>query len=303
MKSSVDHLVSTIEKKYPVFSPSIKRNIAARPDLFLALAGRSLDWAVNAVGPGVIELIADGYVHFVNDVNREQLAYCKSGAYKNKSYAEVYKSVYDNDSFMSYYHWGVFATLFLWPHHLQLYGFFRDRFLAEYVPNSGNVLDLGSGSGIWSILTADHLSNVTVHGLDISKTSLEVSTSLAKAAKVDDRVTFEIGDALQHLGSETYNAGISGFLMEHLECPSDLIKNFHRNLLRGAPLFITAAITAAEVDHIFEFKNEGQVVGMLENNGFRILEMFSAAPPADERLRFLPRSVGIIACKRLNSEW
>jgi len=155
----------------------------------------------------------------VTDVNREQLSYCRRGTYKNKSYSEVYDAVYDNDEYMTTYHWGVFATLFLWAHHLELYSFFRDRFVGRCLPQEGRVADLGCGSGIWSILTATMLQNIQVEGFDISKSSLAISSALTEAAGVSDRVTFRIADALALESELPYVAGISAFLMEHLEDP------------------------------------------------------------------------------------
>jgi 2-polyprenyl-3-methyl-5-hydroxy-6-metoxy-1,4-benzoquinol methylase len=299
----VDRLFELIKDRYPVYFPAIQRTKQMNPELFNSLSSLASEWAFRAFGEEVLSLIADGYAHFVSDVTREQMAYDKRGSYRNKSYNEVFKSVYDNDDYMRFYHWGVFGTTFLWSHHLNIYGFFRDRFVSKYLNDDCRLIDLGCGSGIWSILAARYKSSIHIAGYDISKSSLEVSQLLAKHAGVDERINFFVGDAISLASNSLYNAGISAFLLEHLEDPMQLVKSFDRNLEPGSPLFITAAVTAAEIDHIFEFRTEGEVVELLETNGFRVLELFSATPKPDLRMRFLPRSVAIIAQKKVSDLW
>ena len=66
------------------------------------------------------------------------------GAYKNKSYAEVFASVYDNDEYMDLYHWGVYATTFLWEHHLSIYEMFQNRYL-PLIPEGASSIEFGFG--------------------------------------------------------------------------------------------------------------------------------------------------------------
>lgn len=302
-QTALARLLATLDAKYPSFSAAVQRNIAQQPSLFNELGGFAMQWSEAALGPSIVETIAEGYCHFVTDVNREQYAYAKRGHYRNKSYSEVFAAVYDNDKYMQYYHWGVFATLFLWAHHLRLYGFFRDRFLRQFVPEDGQLIDLGCGSGIWSILAASLGSNFQSTGVDISKSSLEVSQRLARGADVEARLNFVVADALRFTGESQFDAGMSCFLLEHLENPLGLIVNLANNLKPGAPVFLTAAITAAEVDHIYEYRSEVEVLDVIERGGFRVVEVLSATPVEDTSLAFLPRSVAVIAKKRVNSNW
>ena len=41
------------------------------------------------------------------DINRSQADYERRGTYLNKSYDDVYNSVYNDSKFMDLYHWGV----------------------------------------------------------------------------------------------------------------------------------------------------------------------------------------------------
>ncbi|MBF0166049.1 MAG: class I SAM-dependent methyltransferase [Alphaproteobacteria bacterium] len=296
-------LLDYIRDEYPASWRIIEANIGRNPHLFADIANRAVGWASSHFGPSYVQILGDGYAHFLTDVNREQLSYDKRGSYRNRSYDDVYKDVYDNDQYMQYYNWGVFATTFLWEHHLRIYQFFIEAFVNHLQPD-GNVIELGSGSGIWSSLAASKTSGTTFTGIDISKSAVAVATSLSQAAGVDSRCTFKFGNALElvHEG-ERFNAGLSCFLMEHLEAPQMLIRKLAESVVPGGIIFLTAAITAAEVDHIYEFRSEGDVVAMLESNGLRVVKLLSATPQADVRRRFLPRSVAVLAQVKQTAEW
>jgi len=295
-------LLELIRTDYPAFYQSVNENISKNPNAFKELSSFALGWAKEAIGADALEVIAKGYAYFVTDVNRHQIEYCIRGHYKNKSYTEVYDQIYNNDEYMNIYHWGVFATLFLWNHHLRIYDFYRDQFL-PMLDNCANMIELGSGSGIWSTLTCSLCPNITTLGIDISKSSLNIAQKISKSAGVSLRASFKVGDALTFKQNALFDAGISCFLLEHLEAPKELMNNLAQCVKPGAPIFITAAITAAEVDHIYEFKNEVEVLDLLNESGFRILQVQSTSPEPDERLCFLPRSIAIIAVRKSSEHW
>jgi hypothetical protein len=92
--------------------------------------------------------------------------------------------------------------------------------------------------------------------------------------------------------------------MEHLEEPQLLLQNMASNLETRGYAFITAALTAAEVDHISEFRHESEIVSMAEEAGFRVFSMYSAAPLSHpDSHRFLPRSLALVLQKRKNDIW
>jgi hypothetical protein len=67
---------------------------------------------------------------------------------------------------------------------------------------------------------------------------------------------------------------------------------------------VTCAISAAEIDHIFEMKRESEAVLLAEQAGFRLVSLLSSSPdttPAGRR--YLPRSLAMILEKRANDVW
>ena len=223
-----------------------------------------------------IETLACGYVFFLEEVNRAQHLYEKSGRYEYSRYQDVYHQTYDNHQFMSLYHWGVLAITFLWEHHLRIFEFFRDRFLAKYVPEGSALADFGSGAGVWSLIASHYRLDIDVTGIDISKSSFDLANRLAAAAGVGQRVRFLVADALKPIPlGKPCDACVSCFLQEHLENPSLLLDNLANHLAPGKFAFVTTAITAAEIDHIFEFRQESEVVALAEKSGFRVVELLS----------------------------
>ncbi|MBT6601960.1 MAG: methyltransferase domain-containing protein [Nitrospina sp.] len=263
-----------------------------------------LNWAENHIGENWQKVLADGYLHFLIDVNRSQVEYERRGNYLNKSYSDVFNRVYNNSEFMEFYHWGVFVSTFAWEHHIKIYDLYRNSFLPCLNPEGGCLLDLGSGSGIWSFLTTYFSPKWISQGIDISEKSVELSTKMALSSGLNTKVAFKTYDALKYKGNKKYNAAISCFLMEHLEKPQLLLQNMASNLETKGYAFITAALTAAEIDHISEFHRESEIVLMAEEAGFRVISMYSAAPPSHpDSYRFLPRSLALILQKRKNDIW
>ena len=287
-----------------IYFPGIKNTQINNRSSFEELTRIMLNWAENHIGENWQKVLADGYLHFLMDVNRSQVEYERRGNYLNKNYNDVFNRVYNNSEFMELYHWGVFVSTFAWEHHIKIYDLYRNSFLPYLNPEGGRLLDLGSGSGIWSFLTTYFVPQWISQGIDISEKSVELSTKMALSSGLNTKVTFKTYDALKYKGNKKYNAAISCFLMEHLEKPQLLLQNMASNLATKGYAFITVALTAAEIDHISEFHRESEIVLMAEEAGFRVISMYSAAPPSHpDSYRFLPRSLALILQKRKNDIW
>lgn len=295
---------AALQRVAPAFLKEVDATMAAEPTLFAELATPLLRAAEDLLGPDASEHIARGYLRFVVDVNKSQLRYEKEGAYRARSFADVYEQVYGDDAYMDSYHWGVFATTFAWHHHLTLYRFYRDYFVPLLPSEGGRLLDLGAGSGLWHLLTLRSRTAWKATAVDISPRSIALARDLGGVLGLAGAVDCIEGDALAYRGDAPFDAALSCFVLEHLERPARLLENLSANLANRAPAFVTGALTAAEVDHIAEFRQESELVEMAEDAGFRVVASYSAAPErADERRRFLPRSMAMVLRKRSGDIW
>jgi 2-polyprenyl-3-methyl-5-hydroxy-6-metoxy-1,4-benzoquinol methylase len=288
----------------PSYAPKVIGVHAMDPQGFTELAEPMLEWASVALGEDAyLDRLTNGYVAFVSEVNMAQMVYEQTGHYENASFEDVYKVAYGDPEFMSDYHWGVYVTTFAWEHHLALYRFFRNDFLSKLEDNA-RIVDLGAGSGIYNLLAMHARKNLRVTAVDISPTSTEEAREMAKKLGFGDRAEHVCADATTWKPPVDCDAGISCFLMEHLEKPELLIGNLAKAVKPRGYVYVTTALTAAEVDHIYEFRRESEVLRVCEEAGFRVVSTHSLTPhnPPQDR-HFLPRSMGLLLNRRAGDIW
>lgn len=296
---NIQQLLAYVDSQYPQFSRGINESIAKVPERFEYIAGQYLSWALKARGEAAIEKSVDAFVQFTTDVNFAQARYEVSGAYENHSFDEVYKNHYSQNSQMHDYLWGVYLTNFLWAHHLEICLFFENRFLSR-LSSQAAIIEIAPGHGGWGVWALHQLTDAKLEGYDISPASIEISTSVAKAAGVDSRASYQERDALdlKSLDTDIADAVICSFLIEHLEQPAKLFAVVSQILKPGGLAFITGALTAAQVDHIFEFRHESEPLAMAESQGLRVLESLSTNPKRLlPKAKFVPRSIAMLVQK------
>jgi ubiquinone/menaquinone biosynthesis C-methylase UbiE len=298
-------LFAYVEAKHPRSLQGIREAMEADPSRGPALAEKFLGWLVAAHGEGAIERATDAYVRFSTDVNLHQARYNAAGHYENKSFSEVYASHYSDKELMTDYLLGVYLTNTLWAHHMEISFFFHDRFLRR-LKSDASLVEIAPGHGGWGVWALDTLPQASLTGFDISSASISIAGSIAAAAGVGERATYSERDALDldRLEPEIADACICSFLVEHLEEPSRLFAVIHKLLKKSGFAYITGALTAAQVDHIYEFRYESELVKLCEDNGLRVLETFSASPKRNlPRAQFLPRSMALVAQRRTHDLW
>lgn len=301
----LDSVLNYFEHNAKLLWPSICENAKNNPQIFERYATELTEWAQALLGDGFEQVLCDGYCYFSADVGKAQVRYEKAGHYPFQTYEEVYQKTYNNQTHMNKYHWGVFTTHFAWEHHLHILAFYHDRFLSLLKKEpSGQLIDLGAGSGIWSVFAHQALHNWSIKGVDISKTSVALAQRLVQSLSLDGEIQFQTEDALHYLETEPCDAGISCYVLEHLEIPDLLFENLYKNIKPGGYAFVTAALTAAEIDHITEFRRESEIILLAEKAGFRVFDMLSVSTPYySEKKQFLPRSMAVILQKRHNEIW
>jgi SAM-dependent methyltransferase len=265
----VDQLLSYIEEKHPRLIGSVREAEQVDPIWFRRVTNQLLEWSAGVVDGDGIQVVADGYAQFNSDVNWAQGRYEVDGEYENKSYAEVYESHYNQKETMEAYLWGVCFANVLRPHHVELGVHWEMRFLSR------------------------------LRGFDISETSVATSRAMAHAAGLSDRTSYEVRDALdlERLAPQSADAVICSFVLEHLEQPEKIFAATRHLLRPDGVAFITGGLESAQVDHIYEFHRESELVVMAESQGCRVLETASFHPSRNLRnARFLPRSMTLIVC-------
>jgi SAM-dependent methyltransferase len=303
--SCVDALFAYVKENHPRSLRGLEESRAVQPDRFDRWAGVLLGWATAVLGHAALPRTVDAFVRFSTSVNLAQARYEFEGSYQNKSYAECFDAVYNDRETMDDYLWGVYLTNVLWAHHLELSIFFEDRFLAQ-LPADARLIEIAPGHGGWGLWALHGLPKARLRGFDISPSSIAIARSLACAAGVAERATYERRDALDLASTEpaVADACICNFLVEHLEAPDRLFAAIRHLLAPGGKAFVSGALTAAQVDHIYEFERESELVLMSERHGLRVLESRSVGPRRTlPNARFLPRSMSLIVQRTTREHW
>jgi len=266
-----------IALRYPMMLKGIHEARDSNPFLVDEYFELCLEWIVKEFGQKALADIAEGYVMFTLEVNRSQLLYEKRGSYEFASFEEANRQVYQNAAYMRKYYWGIFAILFFWSHYVELVGFFLKRFVSRL--RSESIIEIAPGHGFWGLMALNAKHGTKLEGWDISPSSLHLAPRIAEGAGLEARATYRLGDAMQTdcLG-QRFDAGISSFMLEHLEDPGGFLMKFGKILNRGSLAYISLALTAAQTDHIFEFVSEAEAPLLAEAAGFEVVESCTAAP-------------------------
>lgn len=300
MTQPVEALLQYVRTRHVRSWKGLEEARAINPARFDAYANLLLGWAQRVLGDRAIPRTVDAFIRFSFEVNLAQARYEADGRYENKSYDKCYESVYNEKDTMDDYLWGVFLTNFMWAHHMDISMFYEDRFVAR-LPERSHIVEIAPGHGGWGLMALHALPHATLEAYDISPSSVQIASSLAEASGQGARARYTLKNALDldALEPASADAVVCNFLIEHLEAPQKLVEIIHHLLKPGARAFLSGALTAAQVDHIFEFRHESELVHMAEKSGLRALETLSVGPRRTlPRARFLPRSMALILQKR-----
>ncbi len=217
-----------------------------------------------------------GYAAFAMTSLRLQARFDITARYQAKTYAEAAREVYHNDAYMqSEYLPGLFLSHYLWPHHYRQIRFFETAFLEFlYANNAGNFLEVGVGTGLYSRIALQHLPDAHGRGIDISISSQRFTRVQMDAFELGNRYSVDLEDVTIDTPATSADALICVEVLEHLEDPITFLKALRRVLKPGGKAFITAALNAAHTDHIYLYRNAGEVEGQLIEAGFIVEQYF-----------------------------
>lgn len=208
------------------------------------------------------------------------------GHYRYSSFDEVKKSVIDNPTIMEgRYLDALFLSQSFWPNHNRILSFFIENFCRNLKP-AGSMLEVPCGSGVFSLefLMRNRweatLCDLSEYSVAFSKTILE-SCGIEKAQFVYRNV-FDLDENVR------FDRIICGELLEHLENPQALLDKLHRLLKDDGMIFLTTAVWAAAIDHIYLFEDVKSVDEMIEKR-FKfvkklVLPLNPAADPNQSRI-------------------
>lgn len=122
-----------------------------------------------------LEYLARCYDLIAKDTFKQQLYFKRHGKYKYSSYTEVESLVYQNEDYMNMYMHGLAITTFLWPNHVQMKSFFKEKLPKQ---QTGKYLEIGPGHG-FHMMEAMQIAHYDEYlGVDISPTSVVLTQNI-----------------------------------------------------------------------------------------------------------------------------
>jgi len=220
-----------------------------------------------------------GYAAFAWDSMRRQAKFERDRTYPAKTHAAAADEVYFNsDYMMSEYLPGLLLSHFLWPHHYRQLTFFDSAFLEPMrIAGATSFVEVGVGTGLYSRRLLQHLPELRGSGLDISPSSKLFTDRHMQAFGLRDRYDVLLEDILdEQFGAQT-DWLVCVEVLEHLDDPVEFLRALRRALAPGGRAFITAALNAANADHIYLYRAAEEVSAHLDAAGFVLEQSFLGA--------------------------
>lgn len=246
------------------------------------------------------EFLAKAYDLISKDTLKEQVFFNKHKRYRCTTYKEVASHVYQNNEYMSKYMYGLALTAFLWPNHLQMFKFFRDKLPKDL---KGNYLEIGPGHGFFMMEAMRLSSYANYLGIDISPTSVEMTRNILTSGYFGEFQNFEIiqDDFLALDTREKFDAIIMGEVLEHVENPQAFLNKIQLLSSVSSYIYITTAINAPAIDHICLFENKEHLINIIKSCYFSITDMlvipYTGKTIEESETNKLPMNIALVLKK------
>jgi 2-polyprenyl-3-methyl-5-hydroxy-6-metoxy-1,4-benzoquinol methylase len=228
--------------------------------------------------PGALADAVTGYGSFAMDSMRRQRRFEAEGQYPAKTFAEAAQEVYFNDEYMNtQYLPGLLLSHYLWSHHYLQIQYFENFFLPALAAESeSRFAEVGIGTGVYSRIALQTVKSAHGLGYDLSPLSVRFTRAHLDAFGLLDRYDTDVRDVIENPPEDPATYVICVEVLEHLEDPVALLRGLKNMTASGGKLFITAALNAANADHIYLYRNAEDVLSQAEEAGLHVDHYFSA---------------------------
>jgi SAM-dependent methyltransferase len=215
-----------------------------------------------------------GYRWMCDAMLEEELFFRRHGRYQAQSFADVARAIYDDRRVMRLYMDGLLLSQVFWRNHVDIAKFFRA--FVERLPARFDLLEIGPGHGLQLAHAAMDAKCQSVTAWDISDASLAATRECLVKLAVTTPVRLEKRDIFDLTPEDRrYTAVVVSEVLEHLEDPARALRGIRECMRPGALAFINVPCNSPAPDHIHLFSHPDDFYGMLEANGFRIVDRYA----------------------------
>ena len=175
---------------------------------------------------------------------------------------------------MSNYTISLGLSTYLWHLHRELYRLFIKLLKSIDSNKFGTYLEIGPGHGEYFVTAMKNTHFQKYTAVDISETAVKLTQDYISYSIPDTDKHYEVihEDIFKYQTSELFDMIVMGEVLEHVENPSVFLRRIYQLALDNASVFITTAINAPQPDHIYLFNNLKEVIDLIENNHFTIID-------------------------------
>lgn len=198
-----------------------------------------------------------GYAAFSVDSMRRQRRFETEREYQAKTFAEAAEAVYFNDAHMqTQYLPGLLLSHYLWPHHYRQIQYFRQFFLPSLAAarDEPRFAEVGVGTGVYSRTALQTVPTARGVGYDLSPGSIGFTRKHLDGFGLLNRYDTDLRNVIDHPPVEQVDHVICVEVLEHLEDPVALLRGLRAMTSPGGSIFVTAALNAADADHIYLYR-------------------------------------------------
>lgn len=219
-------------------------------------------------------------IEFSVEFLRLQMHLNKTGKYLYSTHDEVIKYVYDNSERElkgPWYMWALYFSQIFWVTHWRVLKFFLTEFVPS-VKDEGVVLEVPTGTGIFItqfLLNKPRWKGV---GVDLGETSIQFTKDVLSWNNIGvDRVNLIHDDIYNYNEDHKYDCIMCGEFLEHVEDPLKILKRLAYLLDSGGKIFLTVAVYASMIDHIYLYNSADDVRSHINEAGLVVEKEFVQA--------------------------
>lgn len=219
-----------------------------------------------------MDFITEAYLFINHMVMEETYYFMRNCRYRNSTFDEVKKMVYDNPWYMERYMMGLSISDYIWINHIKILRYFEKNIGCF----SGRYLEIGPGFGQCLVKALMKGGFSEYHACDISKISVERSNRYLKYRNLAEKCNVEEKDFFLYDSEFKFHCIVMGEVLEHIEHPKEMLEKVYGLLEDDGKAFVTTVINAPAVDHIFLFQSIEDVLDMVCDSGFNVYDYMYA---------------------------
>lgn len=214
---------------------------------------------------------ASSYNRMTMDFLKEQIRFSKTGVYRLDDASVANENIYSQPDVMRYYMVGLLISYLLWPNHYKMLHFLK-RHIKEI--SISNYLEIAPGHGLFAAEVLQQFPDIEAKLLDISKTSLQVTSSILSAFGIaPERYSFINGDFLTvPIDDQKFDFISMGEVLEHVNDALGFLQRAHGLLADEGTMFMTTCANCPAIDHIYHFHDEHEIRDLIHEAGFNIVK-------------------------------